>query len=287
MKYLLLFFTIFLISCQNDNPLDFFTQVNKLEKIEGKEEYMNSPFLSAGNRLYVVGHQNGSFPKIGWHVKGEMGGVWLHPIKLLDGYHAEIIINKTQECLTQASQFFNYPVGSEQVFNLKTAGLIVSQFHFVPENENGLIIAYQIENTNTEETQFQFTFNASIDLRPVWLSDSLSIEDGKDEGAWKNRESVYLAKDKRNDWFTAFGGKDFSPSDSENSCKGQRKGQGFDQAISRSIKLKAKEKRTVFVTVSGSNESEKSAVNTYQNLSRNVEQLLEEKITTYQNLQQK
>ncbi|WMN12343.1 glycogen debranching protein [Marivirga salinae] len=286
MKYIFPLLLIFLISCQNDNPLNFYTQVNNLEKIEGKEEYMKSPFLSAGKRLYVVGHQNGSFPDLGWHVKGEMGGVWLHPIKLLDGYQVEIRNNKTQECLTKANQFFNYPIGSEQVFNLKSLGLNVSQFHFVPENENGLIIAYQIENTLTKETQFEFTFNAYIDLRPVWLADSLNIEDGQDEGEWKKRWSAYLAKDKKNNWFTAFGGKSFEPSDSENSCKVTRKGLGFDQALSNSINLKSGEKKTIYFIVSGSDESEKSAIKTYNFLSKNVEQLLEDKIINYRRIQQ-
>ncbi|WP_375579838.1 glycogen debranching protein [Marivirga tractuosa] len=286
MKYIFLFLTLLLLSCQNDNPLDFFTQVNKLEKIEGKASYLDSPFLSAGKKLYVVGHQNGRFPDLGWHVEGEMGGVWLHPIKLLDGYHAEIKNNNGQECLTDAKRFFNYPVGSEQVFDLKNMGINVSQFHFVPENENGLIIAYQIENTKQVENKFQFTFNASIDLRPVWLSDSLEIEDGQDEGNWEKRHEIFVAKDNKNNWFTAFGGKGFEPSDSENSCKLKRKGQGFDQALNKTIELKANEVKTIYLVVSGSDKSEKSAINTHQYLSKNAEELLKAKIKTYHTIQE-
>ncbi|WP_296619871.1 glycogen debranching protein [Marivirga sp.] len=286
MKYIFVLFLIILVSCQNNKPLDFFTQKNQLENIKGKTEYMNSPFLSAGKRLYVVGHQSGKFPDLGWHVKGEMGGVWLHPIKLLDGYHAEIKSDDYHECLNDAEQFLNYPVGSEQIFNVKNFGLKVSQFHFVPENENGLIVAYQIENTLNEENQFQFTFNAAIDLRPVWLSDSLNIGDGQDEGEWKGRNNIYLAKDNQNSWFTAFGGKDFKPSDSENSCQLQRSGKGFGQALSKSLRLKGNEKQTIYFIISGSDESEKSAIKTFQYLSGNVEQLLNQKIAKYQKIEQ-
>ncbi|ADR22418.1 hypothetical protein MATR_37360 [Marivirga tractuosa] len=286
MKYIFLFISIFLISCQADNPSDFFTQVNQLENIKGKKEYIESPFLSAGRRLYVVGYQNGSFPDLGWHVKGEMGGVWLHPIKLLDGYHAEIKNNNIQECLTHANQFINYPIGSKQVFNLKESGLNVSQFHFVPENENGLIIAYQFENTQAKENQFTFSVNASIDLRPVWLADSLNIEDGKDEGEWKNRGSVYLAKDQNNNWFSVIGGKGFQLPELENSCKVKRKGKGFDQALSKSLTLEGGEKQTVFFIVSGSDKSEKAALQTHKYLSKNARQLLEDKIASYQKIEQ-
>ena len=42
-------------------------------------------YVAAGTRAYVVGAENGTFPPIGWHTTGQMGGVWAPPIKLLDG----------------------------------------------------------------------------------------------------------------------------------------------------------------------------------------------------------
>ena len=43
-------------------------------------------YIAAGDRAYVIGVADGSFPAMGWHIKGEMGGLWSPPIKLLDGY---------------------------------------------------------------------------------------------------------------------------------------------------------------------------------------------------------
>src|ERR1700730_12322048 len=49
-------------------------------------------YVAAGDRAYVVGVQDGSqVPAVsldpnrgmGWHITGQMGGVWAHPIKLL------------------------------------------------------------------------------------------------------------------------------------------------------------------------------------------------------------
>jgi len=54
--------------------------------LSGRSEYRASPYVTAGNRLYAVGHQDGRFPALGWHVPGEMGGIWDHPIKLFDGF---------------------------------------------------------------------------------------------------------------------------------------------------------------------------------------------------------
>lgn len=33
-------------------------------------------YVAAGDRAYVVGVQDGTFPPIGWHISGHMGGVW-------------------------------------------------------------------------------------------------------------------------------------------------------------------------------------------------------------------
>ena len=42
-------------------------------------------YVATGTRAYVVGTQEGRFPAMGFHTRGEMGGIWSPPIKLLDG----------------------------------------------------------------------------------------------------------------------------------------------------------------------------------------------------------
>ena len=86
------------------------------EKIEGKAKYLNSPFVTAGDRLYMVGHQNGQFPDLGWHVTGEMGGIWDHPIKLMDGFTANIVVNQKSICLSEAQGFTNYPFANKHLY---------------------------------------------------------------------------------------------------------------------------------------------------------------------------
>ncbi|MGH3328939.1 MAG: hypothetical protein ACRDPT_14300 [Streptomycetales bacterium] len=38
-----------------------------------------------GERFYAMGTEDGLYPAMGWHNRGEMGGFWSPPIKLLDG----------------------------------------------------------------------------------------------------------------------------------------------------------------------------------------------------------
>jgi hypothetical protein len=42
-------------------------------------------YVASGTRAYVVGSEDGLFPAMGWHIRGEMGGFWSPPLKLLDG----------------------------------------------------------------------------------------------------------------------------------------------------------------------------------------------------------
>ena len=40
---------------------------------------------AAGERARIIGFQDGRFYANGWHIAGEMGGIWSEPIKLVDG----------------------------------------------------------------------------------------------------------------------------------------------------------------------------------------------------------
>jgi hypothetical protein len=42
-------------------------------------------FVATGDHFYEVGAADATYPATGWHIRGEMGGFWTPPIKLLDG----------------------------------------------------------------------------------------------------------------------------------------------------------------------------------------------------------
>src|SRR6201991_518208 len=41
--------------------------------------------VAAGTKAYSIGFEDGGFYANGWHITGEMGGVWAPPLKLADG----------------------------------------------------------------------------------------------------------------------------------------------------------------------------------------------------------
>ena len=42
-------------------------------------------YAASGDRAYDLGTEDGRYPAMGFHTRGEMGGIWTPPIKLLDG----------------------------------------------------------------------------------------------------------------------------------------------------------------------------------------------------------
>src|SRR6201988_2864387 len=41
--------------------------------------------IASGTRAYATGFEDGRFYANGWHITGEMGGIWAPPLKLADG----------------------------------------------------------------------------------------------------------------------------------------------------------------------------------------------------------
>src|ERR1700759_1996067 len=41
--------------------------------------------VTAGTRAYSVGFEDGRFYATGWHITGEMSGIWTPPMKMLEG----------------------------------------------------------------------------------------------------------------------------------------------------------------------------------------------------------
>src|SRR3990170_2817444 len=85
-----------------------------LAGISNHGQNQGEPYATAGDRTYLIGTQDGNFPDMGQHVPGEMGGLWLHPIKLIDGFWATVrdLATNQEIALSESSEFVNYPHGN-------------------------------------------------------------------------------------------------------------------------------------------------------------------------------
>ena len=102
--------------------------------LSAKEADSTKPYLTAGDRTYIVGTQNGDFPDLGSHVKGEMGGLWMVPIKLLDGFWLKLtdVNGHASAWLKNANEFFTYPYGSKFLYKPTLDGIQVDRFQYCP-----------------------------------------------------------------------------------------------------------------------------------------------------------
>jgi hypothetical protein len=99
-------------------------------------------YVASGTRGYMVGVESGDFPALGWHIRGEMGGIWSPPLKLLDGVWFAIDGN----WLGPASRFtsgqgyvrMDYPAAS---------GLQVSRRDFVPDGRRSALVELRLRST--------------------------------------------------------------------------------------------------------------------------------------------
>src|SRR5919197_3620708 len=109
-----------------------------------KTEKLADPYLAAGDRAYLIGAQDGGFPDMGWHVVGEMGGLWAHPIKLLDGFWLQV----DGAWLAGARRFIGGPFWNAHEYALPD-GLQVTRRQFVPDGEPTVVVRYAFRSTTT------------------------------------------------------------------------------------------------------------------------------------------
>ncbi|HSI70199.1 MAG TPA: hypothetical protein VK941_08195, partial [Gillisia sp.] len=191
MKYSLFSLCFFLYLngfAQNDMSLLY----KDSPSIEGTEAYRPSPYVTAGNRVYMVGHQDGSFPDLGWHIPGEMGGIWNHPIKLMDGFDAAIKIGTENFTLDNASKFINYPTANRHIFDVRE-GLTVERWQFVPDDTEGIVVQFILQNNSEDEMDLDFSFLGRVDLRPTWLGEETNMINARDTIWYLEEQKIVMA----------------------------------------------------------------------------------------------
>ena len=116
-------------------------------------------YVTAGDRAYEVGTLDGTFPQMGWHVKGHMNGVWAPPIKLLDSYRFLI----DGQPLPSANKFtsgagyveFEYP---------ETNGLQITRTVFAPDGIPAVLVGLNLRNASNRTQSFRLLLEATSEL---------------------------------------------------------------------------------------------------------------------------
>ena len=148
------------------------------------------PYVTAGDRAYLIGTQDGNFPDMGDHVPGEMAGLWVHPIKLIDGFRAEVVDLATNRdtALSNSTEFVTYPYGTRLRYGRVLDSLDVERFQFSPDGRPGVVVQYIFRNADRSRAAAAPSIAVKTDLRPVWFSEHLGITDARTRSHGSARE---------------------------------------------------------------------------------------------------
>jgi hypothetical protein len=230
-------------------------------------------YVAAGDRAYVVGVQDGNLVPdvslnpdgIGWHIKGQMGGVWAHPIKLLHQF--QFFLNGN---LLPAATKFVSGTGYVRLELPQTNGLEISETQFAPDGLPVVLVGVKLRNSNPGVASFTLAMEAESELIPAFpwsgtmpTSESLHLPDQVSfdstlgalqffqpaqptysRGAWYALVSAALDPQDRETGFQSLGAT-FPPTTSKHN--------GATGTLSFQVNLKGKSSTTVWFAIAGSN----------------------------------
>jgi glycogen debranching enzyme len=252
---------------------------------EGKNQ--KEPYGTAGDRSYLIGSQDGNFPDLGGHTTGEMGGLWAHPIKLIDGFWGRITDTSSDQSavLTKSKEFVNYPYGGRFVYGKVIEDLEVERFQFAPDRYEGVVIQYTFRNAGAQQRELTFELTVRTDLLPVWYSENLGVTDAPDSVTWDSARRLFVAKDTKNPWFAVWGA---APSQGteplQDPTAPATQGTGATAGSRHRVSVAPNGTSTLTFVVAGSAASRRSAEKVYTYLAKNHSSLLAKKKAHYASL---
>ena len=138
-------------------------------------------YVAAGDRAYIVGVQDGSLVPdvnlnpdgIGWHITGQMGGVWAHPIKLLN--QIQFLLNG--DPFPPAANFVS-GAGYVRLELSPTNGIVISETEFAPDGLPVVLIGVRLHNSIKSASSFTLAIQAESELIPAfpWTSTTPTSE---------------------------------------------------------------------------------------------------------------
>jgi glycogen debranching enzyme len=266
---------LFFFGCAQKKQGSLSQIVAGVDSLVGNPDYLSTPFATAGDRVYMIGSQNGQFPDLGWHVTGEMGGIWDHPIKLLDGFTAAILVDNKFYCLSDATTFINFPFANKHIFELTELGIRVERLQFVPDGKEAVVVEYTFHNKGNAEKIIEFEWTAFTDLRPTWLGERTNMIDATDKIVWDETQKTWMANDSLNPWFVTAGAPLASSSFGKtSSCDYQPAGKGAKASMIYAITIPPDGSVSLPITIAGSYQSPENLKATYTDVQENAEKYL-------------
>ena len=132
-------------------------QVSTSDRLQDRRE------VSSGTRAYSVGFEDGRFYANGWHITGEMGGIWTPPLKLADG----VWFGVGGQWVGPATRFTS-GWGYTRYDLPSLSGLELSRTDFVPDGRRAALFGLTLRNPAATVKRVTVTVDAHSELMGAW-----------------------------------------------------------------------------------------------------------------------
>lgn len=169
-------------------------------------------YVCGNNNIKLVGATDGYFPDFGHHLEKEMGGLWLYPVKLLDGFWMKFKDEaaETVDSYIIADTFENYP--HKNVFHygngMGHTPVTIKRTQIAPDGIKGIRVTYEffLPPRSEKPRKLEAELLTRVNLRPDWLAEEMQIFDGtQDEIVFDAQSQTFTGKDNRNPWSVMIG----------------------------------------------------------------------------------
>ncbi|PHN05248.1 hypothetical protein [Flavilitoribacter nigricans] len=288
MKHLIwIILAVAFIQCRPD--VEFNGGLQEMVRGRGVEmdgDQLDSSFLTAGDQLYMVGHQDGGFPELSRQDPQESEGIWDHPIKLMDGFAASVYWEDESACLIKADTFVSYPFATKHLYTSLPHGLAVQRFQFIPDRKEALVVEYNLSNSTNEDQVINFAWTGFSDLRPAANANDGTMTDGPDRATWEEDIQVWSVVDVDNGWYLVLGSS--APQSGRSTevvnCGYRPNGQGTAVTLEFSIKIPANSTFNLPITIAASRFALEEAKQTFAQVSQESSRFLREKQMRYDSI---
>src|SRR3989440_6051116 len=267
----------------------------------------NRRYAAAGDRAYDLGSEDGRYPAMGFHTRGEMGGIWTPPIKLLDG----IWFGINGQWIGPATSFTS-GFGYVQMALPSTNGVQVTRTDFAPDGRRA--VEFGLTLTSSNPTPFTLDVDAHSELMSAYPWGFTTPDQTQfnlpDTSAFNGNQLVFqevgkppVANATSHSWAAIVGATGLNPASGATDsafrgpqdppvicpvstkpdkfrCDDTAYGKGAGGKLTYTLKLQTKTSLTVWFTVAGSDQGLAAAQAQYQAASANPVGELQTKVAS-------
>ena len=251
-------------------------------------------YVAAGDRAYVIGSEDGRFPPMGWHIRGEMGGVWAHPIKLLDGYWFSV-----DGAWLPAATRFTSGAGYVQMNFPTTGGLDVTRTEFSPDGSPVTLTGLTLRNPGSTSRSFRLTMDARSEVMAAypwgWTTPNAKEFNGKDQGSYDPSTGTLTFQESGKPWYAAVrasvapnqgvvNSASWGPVTEDQRAGYLENGNGTGGSLRWNLTVGGGQETTLWVAAAGSQNSRTEATGALTTALKNPSNLLTQKVNARQAL---